>query len=404
MVFWAFCGDPAPSYMGVRTGCDNPGEHQHIDMGGAGPQQRAGAGIDGGAGGEHVVDQHQPAAGNLRLFLRRHAEGALHIVGAFRLGQADLLRRRAHAFERTMQHRHARYACNRPGQRRRLVETPRPEPSPMQRHRQQRVGVGEQFAAGARHPAPHHRRQIEPVAVFEGQHQRAGDVVIAHRGARAVIGRRIGDRLHRQQAGAGIVGERDAEPRAIRRLDQRQFRPAGRAQADAVAERLAAGRAQRRQRHVEGKAQRGAQIRREIARGARAPFHLACRDKLVHAAKVPDVIEPDHLRPQAAARAPTARAGAWGRDLPDRPGGRRAGRAAAAVLRQFERAVDLGTPTDAVRRVLAASGKVATIVAAAPAAGAARCVAARRRRRGGAAVRRRLARSGGVRAVAAIRQ
>ena len=36
------------------------------------------------------------------------------------------------------------------------------------------------------------------------------------------------------------------------------------------------------------------------------------------------------------------------------------------MLRQFERAVDLGTPTDAVRRVLAASGKVATIVAAVP--------------------------------------
>src|ERR1035441_9211986 len=40
----------------------------------------------------------------------------------------------------------------------------------------------------------------------------------------------------------------------------------------------------------------------------------------------------------------------------------------AVVLRQFERAVDLGTPTDAVRRVLAESGKVATIVSAAPVA------------------------------------
>lgn len=38
----------------------------------------------------------------------------------------------------------------------------------------------------------------------------------------------------------------------------------------------------------------------------------------------------------------------------------------SAVLRQFERAVDLGTPTDAVRRVLAASDKVATMVAAEP--------------------------------------
>jgi SAM-dependent methyltransferase len=38
----------------------------------------------------------------------------------------------------------------------------------------------------------------------------------------------------------------------------------------------------------------------------------------------------------------------------------------AVVLRRFERAVDLGTPTDAVRRVLADSGKVATLVAALP--------------------------------------
>jgi SAM-dependent methyltransferase len=40
----------------------------------------------------------------------------------------------------------------------------------------------------------------------------------------------------------------------------------------------------------------------------------------------------------------------------------------SVVLRTFERAVDLGTPTDAVRRVLAESGKVATIVSAAQAA------------------------------------
>src|SRR5258705_9525637 len=36
----------------------------------------------------------------------------------------------------------------------------------------------------------------------------------------------------------------------------------------------------------------------------------------------------------------------------------------AAVLRRFECAIDLATPTDAVRRVLAASGKVGTIIAA----------------------------------------
>ena len=40
----------------------------------------------------------------------------------------------------------------------------------------------------------------------------------------------------------------------------------------------------------------------------------------------------------------------------------------AAVLRTFSVAVDLGTPTDAVRRALAASGKIDTLIAAEPAA------------------------------------
>ena len=81
-------------------------------------------------------------------------------------------------------------------------------------------------------------------------HQRARDVVIAHRGAGALIGRRIGDRLHRQQLGAGIVDKGNAEPRAIGRRDERQFGPACRADALAI-DRLAAGDAQRRQRDVE---------------------------------------------------------------------------------------------------------------------------------------------------------
>src|SRR5262249_61849228 len=36
----------------------------------------------------------------------------------------------------------------------------------------------------------------------------------------------------------------------------------------------------------------------------------------------------------------------------------------AAVLRRFEHVLDLGTPTDAARRALAASGKVGTIISA----------------------------------------
>ena len=51
----------------------------------------------------------------------------------------------------------------------------------------------------------------------------------------------------------------------------------------------------------------------------------------------------------------------------------------SVVLRTFERAVDLGTPTDALRRLLADGGKIATVVSAVPAPGpreGALCVAA----------------------------
>jgi SAM-dependent methyltransferase len=70
-------------------------------------------------------------------------------------------------------------------------------------------------------------------------------------------------------------------------------------------------------------------------------------------------------------RARRARAAALGRStfLLDRVAEDVADRL-AAVLRRFERAVDLGTPTDAVRRVLAASEKVGTVIAADALAGA----------------------------------
>ena len=45
-----------PQLYGAAYVCDNPGEHQYVDMGGAGPQQRAGSGIDGSPRGKHVVD------------------------------------------------------------------------------------------------------------------------------------------------------------------------------------------------------------------------------------------------------------------------------------------------------------------------------------------------------------
>ena len=115
----------------------------------------------------------------------------------------------------------------------------------------------QQLAARIGHPAAKRRRDVEPVAVFQRMDQRARHVVESHRRARPRIGRRIGDRLHRQDAGARIIGERNAQPLAIGAGDEIQFRPAGRTQRTGIAHRLAAGRAERRQRDIEEGAQAG---------------------------------------------------------------------------------------------------------------------------------------------------
>ena len=128
----------------------------------------------------------------------------------------------------------------------------------MQRHRHQGVGFAEDLAPGPRHPLAHGGGEVEPVAIFERMHEVAGDIVEAHRGAGAPIGGRIGDRLHGENAGAGIIGERNPEAFAIGRGDERDLGPARRAQPAAAADRLAACRAQRRQGGIEHQAEGGA--------------------------------------------------------------------------------------------------------------------------------------------------
>ena len=180
----------------------------------------------------------------------RDLERALYVAGALRPGQADLLLGRTDAPKRFGCHFHAGLPLDGARQRPGLVVTAAPAPPPVQRYRDQYIGLAEQFPARPRHPAAHGGGQIGAILVFQRVHQRARDVVIAHRGAGARIGRRIGYRFHRQQAGAGIVDKGNAEPGAKRRRDERQFRPAGGADAFAV-DRFAAGDAQRRQRDVE---------------------------------------------------------------------------------------------------------------------------------------------------------
>src|SRR5690242_9676314 len=183
---------------------------------------------------------------NGRLALSRYSKRALHVAGAFIAGEPDLLRSGAHALQGAVQHGNAARTRDDASKRRRLIESPRPEPAPVQGDRNERVRVGEQGPAGLGHPPAHGRSEIEPVVILEGMNESAGDIIKANGGAGASIGGWIGDRLHREDAGTRIVDEGDAEPFAIGRGDERQLRPARSAQAAWASHKFATSRTQRR--------------------------------------------------------------------------------------------------------------------------------------------------------------
>jgi SAM-dependent methyltransferase len=102
---------------------------------------------------------------------------------------------------------------------------------------------------------------------------------------------------------------------------------------------------------------------------------LACRDEIVHAAtvsqravgrdRVKDMPSSPTIFDRQLLRRRLARARALGAAtfLIDRVA-QELGERLSVVLRTFERAADLGTPNDAVARVLAESGKVGTVISA----------------------------------------
>jgi hypothetical protein len=107
-------------------GVDNPGEYQHIDAGRPGAQQRPRAGIDGGARGQDIVDQDDATALNLGLPAGFDLECALHVAGALRPRQADLLLGRPHPPQRLRCYLDAGLPLNDPRQRAGLVVAPAP--------------------------------------------------------------------------------------------------------------------------------------------------------------------------------------------------------------------------------------------------------------------------------------
>ena len=134
----------------------NPREYQHINLCSTRPQQCAGAGLDCGTGREHVVDQHQAPAGHFDPVFRWDQKCPLDVIGALRSRPSDLLGRCTDTFESAVRDRDAGNRRYRAGKNCRLIVSSCPSPSPMQGYRNERIGIGQQLVASARHPTAHH--------------------------------------------------------------------------------------------------------------------------------------------------------------------------------------------------------------------------------------------------------
>lgn len=214
---------------------------QQIDLPCSGAQQRPGRGIGGGARGQHIIHQHDALALKPGFCSRRHLEGALQVVAALRLCQAHLRPGALDARQCAECERHTMVARNRLRQQRRLVEAPRPQPEPVQRHRHDQVSLVEQLAAGTRHHPAHGQCQLGPVAIFQPVDELARRVIIAADGPCPLEHRRIGHGSGRNQLPAKIDLEGRAQPLAIGPLDEAHATPASRAQRLRFARRCRAG-------------------------------------------------------------------------------------------------------------------------------------------------------------------
>jgi hypothetical protein len=149
----------------------------------------------------------------------------------------------------------------------------------VQRHWNNSIGLSQNFMRGAADPAAHHGREIKPFTIFESMHQGTRDLVKAQGNAGAVVGRRIGDCFHGQDARAGIIDEGNAKPLTKGPGDEGQLRPAGCTEPH----RLAADRAQPRQGEIE----RGAEHHAGAFAGALEPRKCCDAGWLPHEGTLP---------------------------------------------------------------------------------------------------------------------
>ena len=198
------------------------------------------------AGGHHVIDENETRAaqrgkvagiGADRPVERGMARGPVETLEALGLAVPD---------QQVGHEGQPRLARQRPRQKRGLVEPPRQQPHPVQRHRRDDRAGGEKRRGGAGEPFARRARRVVPVAMLERQHQPPPVGLIAQRGAPSRPWPRDAQAFVAMHLCAALARKRDAAQIADQPGDEGRIAPAGTAQAEIVGHGRPAKRAARR--------------------------------------------------------------------------------------------------------------------------------------------------------------
>jgi len=242
--------------MKVALGADHAGKRQHVDARRAVPPQHAGAFLDRGARGQHVVDQQHPLARQDGFPAGPERKGAPDVAPTAQPRQPALLRGVTPAHQQIDCEPGRRRPGDRGGQQGGLVVAPREQAPAVQRHRGDQLRLRDEVRARAPEPAAVGRRGMRLVGVLEAEEQRSARIVVAEHRARPVERRphpRTGDA---QGPGRRLVGKGKAATAAARRGEKSEAPPAGGTQRADVFDDDAAGQAARRQHCIERRMQR----------------------------------------------------------------------------------------------------------------------------------------------------
>ncbi len=164
-------------------------QHQHINPLGSGLFEDAGAGVHCGAGGEHVVNQHDVAIPDQIFPARCEHEGSGNIGPALLFAQPHLGAGGAMTLEREDINGNGGEAGHFERQQGRLVEAPVPQPCAGQGDGKQKIGISEKIPAGQHHPASEQGEALAAIAIFEPVNERLHHIAKQRHRAGAITDR-----------------------------------------------------------------------------------------------------------------------------------------------------------------------------------------------------------------------